>query len=224
VTGQWTVVEDLGTATELHGDRLPVPDRRLVRVASVLGPAIVLGSSQRAGLLDIEGARAGGIEVARRRSGGGAVLLEPDSQVWLDICLPRGDPLWDDDVGRSARWLGSALAGVVSGLGATGAEAHQGPFKPSEWSSQVCFAGRGPGEVLVDGRKVVGTSQRRTRAGAVFQVTVALRWAPKILLDLVGLPGEAAVSVSAAGIGLSDLIPDIRAATFVAAVVDALPT
>lgn len=217
-------MEEVGTAAELHGAGLPVPDRRLVRVASTVGPALVLGSSQVAGGLDLEDAAARGVEVARRRSGGGAVLLWPGHQVWLDVCLPRGDPLWDDDVGGSARWLGTALASALVDLGATGAEAHDGPFEPSGWSHQVCFAGRAPGEVVVRGRKVVGTSQRRTREGAVFQVVVALVWAPATLVDLLHLPDEAAAAVAGAGVGLGELVRLVRTADVVAAVVAALPS
>lgn len=215
--------EERGTAGELHGERLPVPTHRMVRVASVVGPALVLGSAQVAGHLDAAAAEAQGVEVARRRSGGGAVLLWPGHQVWLDVGLPRGDPLWDDDVGRSARWLGAALATALAGLGAAGAVAHQGPFEPTAWSHQVCFAGRAAGEVLVDGRKVVGTSQRRTREGAVFQVIVAMVWAPSILVDLLGLSKEAAAAVATAGGGLGELVRAVRTADVVTAVVEALP-
>lgn len=223
MTGGWEVFEESGTAGELHGDRMPVPERRRVRVATVVGPALVLGSGQIAGRLDVEEAAAQGVEVARRRSGGGAVLLWPGHQVWLDVCLPRDDPLWDDDVGRSARWLGTALAAALVELGAEGARAHLGPFQPGAWSHQVCFAGRAPGEVVVGGRKVVGTSQRRSREGAVFQVAVALVWAPSTLVHLLGLPVEAGVAVADTAIGLGGLVRSVRAADVVAGVVRALP-
>ena len=220
----WPVVEQSGTAATLHGEELPTPDRRLVRLASVDGPALVLGSSQVADRLDLDGAMARGVEVVRRRSGGGAVLLWPGHQVWLDLCVPRGDPLWDDDIGRSGRWLGTCLAAALLDLGAAGAAAHDGPFAPGRWSQQVCFAGRAPGEVLVGGRKVVGTSQRRTRAGAVFQVAIAMVWAPITLVQLLGLPDEAAAAVATAGVGLGELVPPVSVADVVAAVVAGLPT
>ena len=51
----------------------------------------------------------------------------------------------------------------------------------------MCFAGLGPGEVLVDGRKVVGISQRRDRFGARFQCTALLAWPTEVLVDLLGL-------------------------------------
>lgn len=223
MTGSWEVVEDLGTAAELHDERLPVPDRRLVRVASVTGPALVLGSTQVAARLDAELAASLGVEVARRRSGGGAVLVWPGHQVWLDLCLPRTDPLWVDDVGRAAGWVGDALARALVKLGASGVTPHGGPLVHTAWSHQVCFAGRAPGEVVVGTRKVVGTSQRRTRAGAVFQVAVALVWAPAILVDLLGLPEAAGPALADAGAGLGELVPGIRAAAVVDAVVASLP-
>ncbi|MEC8814989.1 MAG: hypothetical protein VYA92_04220, partial [Actinomycetota bacterium] len=55
------------------------------------------------------------------------------------------------------------------------------------WGGLVCFAGRGPGEILVDGRKVVGISQRRDRSGARFQCTALLAWPTDVLVDLLGL-------------------------------------
>ena len=224
MTGAWDVIEERGTAADLHDGRLLIPDRRLLRVSSPVGPALVLGSTQVADDLDLDLAAALGVEVARRRSGGGAVLVWPGHQVWLDVGVPRSDPLWDVDIGRAAGWLGEAMAAALVGLGAAGATAHVGPLVNTAWSHQVCFAGRAPGEVLVDGRKVVGTSQRRTRSGAVFQVAVALVWAPSILLDLLRLPKEAAPVVAVAGVGLGELVPGLRAAALVDAVVAALPT
>lgn len=46
----------------------------------------------------------------------------------------------------------------------------------SPLATVVCFAGLAPGEVTVDGAKVVGISQRRTRAGARFQCSVPRVW------------------------------------------------
>jgi lipoate-protein ligase A len=75
------------------------------------------------------------------------------------------------------------------------------------WSASVCFAGLGPGEITVDGRKVVGMSQRRTREAALFQCCAALRWEPERLLDLLALDdaaralGAAELADVAAGIG-----------------------
>ena len=52
--------------------------------------------------------------------------------------------------------------------------------------------------MLVDGRKVVGISQRRTRAGALFQCAALTRWNPAHTLALVRAddPGAAAAELS----------------------------
>jgi lipoate-protein ligase A len=41
--------------------------------------------------------------------------------------------------------------------------------------------------VRIAGQKVVGVSQRRTRAGALFQTALLLRWHPAALLALLRL-------------------------------------
>ena len=54
----------------------------------------------------------------------------------------------------------------------------------------MCFAGVGPGEVLVGGRKVVGISQRRTRAGARFHCAALRAWDARALLAVLALPDD----------------------------------
>jgi len=73
----------------------------------------------------------------------------------------------------------------------------------------VCFAGRGPGEILVDGRKVVGISQRRDRSGARFQCTALLAWPADVLVDLLGLtPTDEALRDLAAAAAPVEVDPD----------------
>jgi lipoate-protein ligase A len=147
----------------------------------------VLGSTQDDQLADRPGLDAAGIDLVRRRSGGGAVLVHPDEVcLWVDVVLPRRDPLWTDDVSRAAQWLGEAWVDAFASLGVS-TLAHRGAMVHRPWSDLVCFAGLGPGEVLDDGRKVVGLSQRRTRAGARFQTLVLRRWSPGALVDLLAL-------------------------------------
>lgn len=152
-------------------------------------PAIVLGSAQPGDHVDRAAAEREGVEVARRRSGGGAVLVTPASILWVDVLLPNGDPLWEDDVGRAALWLGDAWSAALSALGVASPSVWTDRLVKSEWSTRVCFAGVAPGEVLVGDRKAVGVSQRRTRFAALFQTAVLLEWRPDDLLRLLTLDG-----------------------------------
>jgi lipoate---protein ligase len=170
---------------------MPAVVSRSVWIHDVSAPALVLGSSQRPDIVD--DATIGPIEVVRRRSGGGAVLLIPGEVVWLDVLIPTGDPSWSDDVSHASHWLGDVWVAAL-GYGVV----HRGPMVRTPWSSLVCFAGLGPGEVTIDGRKLVGISQRRTRAGARFQCAVYARHDPSALPGLLRLsPSDRAEATTA---------------------------
>lgn len=137
--------------------------------------ALVLGSSQSEDAANADALQKQGLDLVKRQSGGGAVLAVPESLVWIDVFIPRDDPLWEADVGKSALWLGKVWQATLAEF-AIPAEVHQAPYQPGNWGSLVCFAGKAPGEVFVEGKKSVGISQRRTRQGARFQTALARRW------------------------------------------------
>jgi lipoate-protein ligase A len=163
-------------------------------------PALVLGSAQHHTVADAAATAAAHVDVVRRRSGGGAVFVDPARSVWLDVVLPRHDPRWSDDVREAAYWLGEAWQRALASLGLT-SELYRGGLEQTPWGRLVCFAALGPGEVLVEGRKLVGISQRRTRAGARFQCIAYDAWDPYHVLDLLDL---SAADRTAAGADLAD--------------------
>lgn len=154
--------------------------------------ALVLGSSQPIEHVDAEQCARHDIDVVRRRSGGGAVLLQPGDVLWVDILIPSDHPLWMPDVSSSAVWVGQVWANALASLGHEGLSVHRGPMTHSTWSSRVCFAGRGAGEVMLGDQKVVGVSQRRVRQGARFQCAMYSNWRPEAHVALFSEPGPAA--------------------------------
>jgi lipoate---protein ligase len=210
VSGGWQVERATGSAADFHARDLPADPVRTVSVLEVDRPALVLGSTQPAADVDGEALRAAGVELVRRHSGGGAVLLVPGESLWVEAVLPRGDPLWDEDVGRSFGWLGRVWVEALADLGVD-ARAHAGPLSCTAWSRRVCFGGVGSGEVTVEGRKAVGIAQRRRRPGARFQCALLRRWSAGEVVALLALPPEeraqAAADLDAAAVGL-DLDPD----------------
>jgi lipoate-protein ligase A len=161
-------------------------------------PALVLGSAQRDSDVNAAAARRAGVEVVRRRSGGGAVLVGPGQVLWVDLVIRTGDPLWDQDVGRAAWWVGDAWAAAIDAAALGPCRVWKSAMKASRWSGQVCFAGIGPGEVLVGDQKVVGLSQRRTRHAALFQTAALLTWEPASIVELLDLGEDDAAGAVAA--------------------------
>jgi lipoate-protein ligase A len=178
----------MGSAATFHARDLPSPARRQVWILEPDRPALVIGSAQRDDTVDHDACERAGVEVVRRRSGGGAVLLVPGEVAWIDVIVPAGDDLWSDDIGRAAHWLGEVWARALATCGAPGGTVHRGGHVRAPWSDVVCFAGLGPGEVTIAGRKVVGISQRRTRAAARFQCAVPIVWDPAALVALLAPP------------------------------------
>ncbi len=187
----WRIGRSAGPAGLFHARPMPERVRRSVWIHTVTAPALVLGSSQPESHLDLEACRSAGVEVVRRRSGGGAVLLEPGDVLWLDVLIGRDDALWSDDVSRSFSWLGELWARALGAAGVRSPQVHGGAMVRSEWSGAVCFAGLGAGEVTVGGCKVVGMSQRRTAAGARFQCAALAAWRPEHLRPLLAEPWRA---------------------------------
>ena len=194
----WSIERREGHAGDLHLLRDPDLPRRIARVLEVDRPAIVLGSAQRLDVVDAARAERAGVEVVRRRSGGGAVLLRPKEQVWIDLLVPAGDPLWHDDVGVAAWWAGEAWATTLDRLGSGPTRVHRGGMLKNAWSDLICFAGLGPGEVTVADHKIVGMSQRRSRAWTRIQTTAFTTWDPSALVHTLALtPDERALALAA---------------------------
>jgi lipoate---protein ligase len=207
--GPWEVRRLRGTAATLHGEPVPPVPTRAAWVLDATAPALVLGSTQGHDLVDERAAAARGVEVVRRRSGGGVVFVDPATTAWVDVILPAGDPLWDDDVGRAAVWVGRAWQAALEDLGVAPTVVHDGALACGPLGRLVCFGTVGAGEVtLPDRRKVVGVSQRRSRGAARFQCAAYTRWDPAPLVDLLRLDDEGARAVAgtAAGVGRS---PDV---------------
>ncbi len=197
-------------------------------VCEPTSPAVVIGSTQPESDVDRARCSREGIEVVRRRSGGGAVLVRPGAQVWIDVFIPRGDPRFREDVLESFAFLGKAWrAGLAAVIGAplhSLAVVAGRTGKAMPWSAKACFAGLGAGEILLDNRKVVGISQRRDRSGAWFHSMAMLDFDPGELPGLLDLSEAERHAAGARLAAAAASVPGGRAVagTLVSAVLGAL--
>ena len=180
-----------GRAGALHGR--PISDAHAITQLHATRPAIVLGRAQQVD--DGFGARAdaAGFDVARRVSGGSAVVVGPGECAWVDVVVARDAPGWNDDIGKAGCWMGDQWVAALGAAGVTDLKVHRTAMQRRAGYEAVCFAGVGSGEVLrADGAKLVGISQRRTREWALFQCAIPLRWDPAPLIDVLGPSAEPA--------------------------------
>ena len=191
--------------------------RRLTRPTVILRaldqPWLVLGSQQA----DLALRATPALRLARRRGGGGAVMLSPADAIWIDLWLPATGPSYSADAGRQLELAGQLLLRELEHRGLSGLSLArpQGPVGVEA----VCFLGRGPGEVLDEhGAKLVGLSAWRAREGALVQCALYRR-RDLLLAELLELEPPARAELRRAlfrevsdleGLGSADLdAPDL---------------
>jgi lipoate-protein ligase A len=116
------------------------------------------------GLYDPARARAAGIDLARRPTGGLAVLHDRE----LTYCVAAPLRLFGGPRAAYAAINGALVAGLRT-LGVPEALAAAGPRRePGAAAAEPCFQTAAPGEVVAHGRKLIGSAQRAER-GALLQ-------------------------------------------------------
>jgi lipoate-protein ligase A len=190
--------------------------RPAVRWYGATQRALVIGSGQRLGEVDSAALRHTGVNLHRRASGGTAVLFVP-GLLMQDLALPPDHPLYCTDITSSYAWLGAVWVEVLTRLGLSAVElvpvptARTDTLATDDRVRRACFGGRSPYEVIVGGRKLVGFSQIRRRAGALFQVGLYSTWPGEALTALLRLTDEERSATSSAlaarVVGLDELLP-----------------
>ena len=211
-SGHWSVVVAIDAVAGLHS--LDVAELaadvaeggRLVVMCEPTWPALVLGSGQSGADIDERAVSAANVDLVRRRSGGGAVWVHPDDSLWIDIWIPRGDPLWTDDLSASMLFAGDAFVAALPEI--EGSRVWREPYVAGPHGRTVCFAGTAPGEVVAPLGKVVGMSQRRDRLGARIQCIAYRRWNPAAWS---GFFVDAAVREAADGLPVTSIDHEVDA-------------
>lgn len=159
-----------------------------VWVLEIETDALVLGSRQELTDQKLVDARAAGVEVVPRRSGGGAVYLSAMTSLWIDLWFPTPTARGPVDLSTLFVGVGEGWARGLERLGLSPdvrrAPGSQDPARKA-LSKRVCFGDVGWGEVTVLGSKVVGLAQRRVREGCRVQCVAELSGNGRRVLDFV---------------------------------------
>ncbi len=127
-------------------------------------PCLSLGRHQSADEVDRDALAAAGYGLVRRPTGGRAILHI--DELTYSVAAPLTDPRVRGDVLTSCRRISEGLLAALTLLGVRDAVAQE--QKPPAPTGPVCFETPGEFEIVVDGRKLVGSAQMRGR-GALLQ-------------------------------------------------------
>ena len=169
----WRLV-DSGAPPRRGADNMAI-DRALVEGVEAGGPptlrlyywdppCLSLGRNQlAAGIYDEAAAAARGIDIVRRPTGGRAVLH--DREVTYSVVVPvgvLGSPRATYAAINRALVAGLRRLGVVGELQGEGEGEGEGTgAEATALGPNPCFDGAAPGEVVAEGRKLIGSAQRR---------------------------------------------------------------
>jgi lipoate-protein ligase A len=143
------------------------------------------------------------------------VLLRPED-VWVELWLPAAQRGGQHDVRALAYQVGEWWAAALRTLGVE-TTMHRGGVQDAAEGAVACFAGVGPGELCVDGDKLLGLSQWRARQGTLVSSVVGVR-SPQDLARYLALPRRAPHLERSVGLG------ELTAAVEVDDLVDAFAT
>jgi len=161
-SGAWNMAVDEVLLDGVAAGRSPAT----LRFYSWRPACLSLGYFQTFAVVDTDGCRANDVDIVRRPTGGRAILH--DRELTYSVTLPASTLGHDAGIVPSYHRLSLALQAGLHALGvpatlaplaATPAAADHGP---------VCFDRPSAHEILLDGRKLVGSAQVR-RGGALLQ-------------------------------------------------------
>lgn len=173
--GPWNMAVDEAIARSVGDGQAPVT----LRFYAWSAPTVSLGYLQRTpGGVDMEACRRYGISVLRRITGGRAVLH--DHELTYSVAVPLVDSWRSLSVSELFALIS---CGLIAGLRHLGVEASPGESRVLTGGgrgSDACFLLRHMPGILVDGRKLIGSAQRRWDRFLLQQGSILLDFDPRL--------------------------------------------
>ncbi|MDX2160721.1 MAG: biotin/lipoate A/B protein ligase family protein [bacterium] len=166
---QWRLIYD----PPMRGGRNMAADEAISRAVSMRDqlptlrlyawsvPCLSLGYGQRSAEVDFERLKAHGWDIVRRKTGGRAVLHI--DELTYSVSIPLDDPIAKGSIVESCARISQGLIAAFVRLGA----APRADVKPggAAETSPICFDTASHYEITVEGKKLVGSAQRRDFRG-----------------------------------------------------------
>jgi len=156
-----------------------------------------LGYFQSYDVVDLDGCATLGVEVVRRPTGGRAILH--DRELTYSVALPTSVLGHDDGVLPSYYRLSLALQDGLRRLGVPATLAPESAASGPMVHGPVCFDRPSAHEILLEGRKLVGSAQMRRGGGILQHGSILIEPRINKLTKCLRLPHNSAASTSPNG-------------------------
>jgi lipoate-protein ligase A len=181
-------------------------------------PCLSLGYFQPFEVVDVAGCRTLGVDVVRRPTGGRAILH--DRELTYSVALPLRLLGEDRGVLPSYHRLSLALERGLNRLGVPVVLAPESAAQAAADHGPVCFDRPSAHEILLDGRKLVGSAQVRRAAAVLQHGSILIEPRMDRLLACLRLPDGPTGRVKDGVAGLAE-VANFESATIATAVTDA---
>lgn len=151
-------------------------------------PAVSIGRFQKVeNSVDADACRKYGIDIVRRITGGRAVLHM--KELTYSIVSPSGLSLFPDDILGTYRVIAE---GLLKGLKNLGLEAEMlsrscrnAGLVKSRAKDPACFSSPSWYEIVVNGKKIIGSAQRRVRGAFLQHGSILVSYDPALEADVI---------------------------------------
>jgi lipoate-protein ligase A len=201
-TGAWNMAVDEALVEAVDNGSSP-PTLRLYRWRP---PCLSLGFAQPPEAADWSFCTAHGIDVVRRPTGGRAVLHHLEQT--YSVTAPLGHGRFGHDLQATYQAICRALVAGLERLGVRAELAGRpgdGMIRPNQ--PVPCFVGPAAGEVVAQGRKLVGSAMRRVGSSILQHGSILEEWDGALQAGSLGLPDDGGLRPSV--VTLRDLVGEV---------------
>jgi lipoate-protein ligase A len=183
-TAEENMAVDSALLADCEQDRIPPT----VRLYGWSEPAITIGYSQKADAeLDIERCRESGIAIVRRPTGGRALLHA--NELTYAVVAPVSLSPFNQGLKATFQAISEALLAGLQGLGIQG-DLNTSKQRAASTRSPACFASLNHCEITVDGKKLVGSAQKRTSKAFLQHGSIIIESDHKLFASLLKFEDE----------------------------------
>jgi lipoyl(octanoyl) transferase len=171
-------------------------DRPVLRLYAWQPPAVSLGRFQKSGTaVNAEACKRHGFDIVRRITGGRAVLH--DKELTYSIIARTSNPLFPGNVHGTYKVIAAGLLAGLNNLGIAAEIVSRGGRHADRVDKNAkeaaCFSSPSWYEILVRGRKIVGSAQRRVSGAFLQHGSILIDYDPQLEAEVI--PGGCAGDV-----------------------------